>query len=304
MSDYVENAGFIGGVMEELEMTNSDSRHEQSEHFISCFPAIITEETENNGKVLMEKPSVPGSPFPDETIDETERYEFIWIGKRAAVRECFKPTRKILKPVLSDSISWKTTENLYIEGDNLDVLKLLQKSYANRIRMIYIDPPYNIGNDFLYKDDYALDGKADATRPEGFSDVPGDHFHARCHSGWCSMMYPRLVLARNLMTDDGVIFISIDEYELDNLKKICDEIFWESCFVTIIGLEITKTQGMKVKFAKEGSVVKNFEYILCYTKNAINKKIVRNLLYDRNEGYDTHFCHYIKKMAGTIMSAG
>jgi adenine-specific DNA-methyltransferase len=163
---------------------------------------------------------------------------------------------------------------------------------------VFIDPPYNTGNDFIYRDDYSLNDEDYEKHLENFSEAVNAHSHARFHSGWCSMMYPRLALARNLMREDGVIFISIDENELDNLKKICNEIFGENNFVTIIGLEITKTQGMKVKSAKEGSIVKNYEYVLCYAKNTSNKKIVKSILFDKNDGYDTHFSFYIEKLNG------
>lgn len=281
--------------MEKYEMANPDNLHILTEYLRACFPGVITDVLDDNGKMKRKINFSLLRQLLNEAPDEAERYELNWVGKRAAILECCKPTRKILQPVFSDSRSWETTENLYIEGDNLDVLKLLQNSYRNRIRMIYIDPPYNTGNDFIYRDNYSLDSKSGENCPESSWKALNAQTHARCHSGWCSMMYPRLVLARNLLTDDGVIFISIDEYEMDNLKKICNEIFGESSFITIIGLEITKTQGMKVKSAKEGSVVKNFEYILCYAKNTPNKKIVRNILFDKNDGYDTHFCYHIKK---------
>lgn len=295
MSEYVVDREYIGEYMEKPEISNSDNSHVKKQSFRDYSLGIITEGLENNRMPVREIHfALPRQQF-DETSDQEERYELNWVGKKAAILECFKPTRKILRPVIADSRSWETTENLYIEGDNLDVLKLLQNSYRNRIRMIYIDPPYNIGNGFIYRDDYSLDNNAYETCPGSSGAVVNAQTHARCHSGWCSMMYPRLVLARNLLTDDGVIFISIDEYELGNLKMICNEIFGESSFITIIGLEITKTQGMKVKSAKKGSVVKNFEYILCYAKNTPSKKIVKNILFDKNDGYDPHFCYYIQR---------
>lgn len=283
-------------------MAGSDNLKKLMEHLRSCFPGVFTEVADWNGK--MKKGinfALLRQLLTMEESDETEQYEFNWIGKKSAVLECNTPPRKTLRPVPQESKDWDTTGNLYIEGDNLDVLKLLQKSYASRVKMIYIDPPYNTGNDFIYRDDYSLNEEDCANHPGSTDDVMNAHSHARYHSGWCSMIYPRLALARNLMTDDGVIFISIDENELDNLKKICNEVFGENNFITIIGLEITKTQGMKVKSAKEGSIVKNFEYVLCYAKNTANKKIVKNILFDKNDGYDTHFSYYIEKLNGRFI---
>ena len=162
-----------------------------------------------------------------------EAYEFTWVGKRAAIAEGSKPIRKTLRPCVEESKDWNTTGNLYIEGDNLDVLKLLQESYLGKVKMIYIDPPYNAGNDFFYLDNFTRD-KDEYDEEAGVYDEEGERLfrnterNGRFHSDWCSMMYPRLVLARNLLRNDGVIFISIDDGELDNLKKICDEVFGAS----------------------------------------------------------------------------
>ncbi|MBP7174958.1 MAG: site-specific DNA-methyltransferase [Thermoclostridium sp.] len=286
--------------MKKNEMVSSENLKKLMEHLRTCFPGIFSEVRYQNGKmkkginlVLLQK------LFGMEGSDEAERYEFNWIGKKAALLECSIPSHKILKPVIHESKDWDSTGNLYIEGDNLDVLKLLQKSYNNQVKMIYIDPPYNTGNDFIYRDDYSMVDEDYEKHPD--VKTANEQSHIRFHSGWCSMMYPRLVLARNLMTEDGIIFISIDEYELDNLKKICNEVFGENNFITIIGLEITKTQGMKVKSAKEGSIVKNYEYVLCYAKNTTNKKIVKNILFDKNDGYDHHFSYYIEKLNGSFV---
>lgn len=167
--------------------------------------------------------------------DAPEAYEFNWVGKQAARAEVLKPTKKTLRPVKEDSVDWDNTQNLYIEGDNLEVLKLLQKSYLGKVKMIYIDPPYNTGNDFVYHDDFAMsaDEYAEAS---GAVDELGNKYiknmdsNGRFHSDWCSMMYSRLMVARSLLSDDGVIFISIDDNEVENLKKICNEIFGEFNF--------------------------------------------------------------------------
>ena len=167
--------------------------------------------------------------------DAPEAYEFNWVGKQAARAEVLKPIKKTLRPVKEDSVDWDNTQNLYIEGDNLEVLKLLQKSYLGKVKMIYIDPPYNTGNDFVYHDDFAMsaDEYAEAS---GSVDELGNKYiknmdsNGRFHSDWCSMMYSRLMVARSLLKEDGVIFISIDDNEVENLKKICNEIFGEFNF--------------------------------------------------------------------------
>lgn len=168
--------------------------------------------------------------------DAPEAYEFNWVGKQAARAEVLKPIKKTLRPVKEDSVDWDNTQNLYIEGDNLEVLKLLQKSYLGKVKMIYIDPPYNTGNDFVYHDDFAMsaDEYAEAS---GAVDELGNKYiknmdsNGRFHSDWCSMMYSRLMVARSLLTEDGYIFMSIDDKEAQNLKNIGNEIFGEDNFV-------------------------------------------------------------------------
>ena len=171
-----------------------------------------------------------------DVIEGDESYEFTWVGKKAAIVEANKPIRKTLRPCPKESVNWDTTENLYIEGDNLEVLKLLQESYLRKVKMIYIDPPYNTGNDFVYRDDFAMSGEEYAEE-SGQLDEAGNRLfrntdsNGRFHSDWCSMIYSRLMLARNLLTDDGLIFISIDDNEYAGLKEICDEIFGEQAFL-------------------------------------------------------------------------
>ncbi len=195
-----------------------------------------------------------------------EEYGFKWVGKNAARREAARAINKTLRPCPEESVDWDNTQNLYIEGDNLEVLKLLQKSYLGKIKMIYIDPPYNTGNDFVYRDDYAMD-KEGYDRASGDVDELGNRFrkntdsNARFHSDWCSMMYSRLLIARSLLRNDGVIFISIDDHEVDNLKKICSQIFGEQNFVGCAG-RITKKSNNKGDFWAP-----NFDYLLTYTKN-------------------------------------
>ena len=186
--------------------------------------------------------------------------------------EAAKSIRKTLRPCKEESKNWDTTENLYIEGDNLDVLKLLQESYLGKVKMIYIDPPYNTGNDFIYKDDFSqtVEEYEEATNTfdeENNRLVKNNDTNGRFHSDWCSMIYPRLLLARNLLSDDGVIFISIDDNEYDNLKKICDEVLGESNYRNTI-ITRRRIKSLNSQFAENGLQTLNigFEYILVYAK--------------------------------------
>ena len=210
-----------------------------------------------------------------EVLDGDEAYEFTWVGKKAAIVEANKPIRKTLRPCPEESVDWDTTENLYIEGDNLEVLKLLQESYLSKIKLIYIDPPYNTGNDFIYRDDYkqSIDEYEDAV---GLYDEEGNRLfrntetNGRFHSDWCSMIYSRLLLARNLLKDDGVIFISIDDNELENLKKICDEVFGAENFVNCIAVKMSEASGVKMNHAKS-RYPKLKEYLLFYKKGSFTQ---------------------------------
>ena len=202
--------------------------------------------------------------------DKDEYYRFTWAGKSQARLEANKPTTATLRPNKADSKDWDTTQNIFIEGDNLEVLKLLQKSYANKIKMIYIDPPYNTGKDFVYKDNYtdnlgnylSITGQVDDKGKKLNTNTESD---GRYHSNWLNMMYPRLRLARNLLKDDGVICISIDEIEFPNLRKICDEIFGEDNHIADFVWQNKKGGGNDSKY-----VAVEHEYVLMYAKNEIN----------------------------------
>ena len=195
---------------------------------------------------------------------EPEKYDFTWVGKRAAQREAAAPCRKTLRPCLEESVDWDTTQNLYIEGDNLEVLKLLQNSYMGKVKMIYIDPPYNTGNDFVYHDDFAQ--SADEYDEHNFDDE-GNRYrkntdsNGRFHSDWCSMIYARLMIARSLLTEDGVIFISIDDNEVNNTIKICSEVFGEYNFLAQLVWEKKYTVANDAQYFSC-----NHDYILCYAK--------------------------------------
>ena len=202
--------------------------------------------------------------------DAPEAYEFNWVGKQAARAEVLKPIKKTLRPVKEDSVDWDNTQNLYIEGDNLEVLKLLQKSYLGKVKMIYIDPPYNTGNDFVYHDDFAMsaDEYAEAS---GSVDELGNKYiknmdsNGRFHSDWCSMIYPRLMAARTLLTEDGVIFISIDDNEQKDLKNLCDEVFGCNNFLAQV---VWERAYSPINLMKHFSP--SHDYILCYAKNIDN----------------------------------
>lgn len=193
--------------------------------------------------------------------DDKEKYSFSWKGKADSLRLAQKRSTGTLRPCKEESKNWDTTENLYIEGDNLEVLKLLQSSYLNSIKMIYIDPPYNTGNDFVYTDDFA-DGIAHYKEVTGQATKSNPETAGRYHTNWLNMMYPRLKLARNLLTDDGVIFISIDDNEQANLKKLCDEVLGEDNFVAIIPWR-KRTAKSDVPFG----VSQDYEWILIYAKS-------------------------------------
>lgn len=224
------------------------------------FPEVFTED-----KVDFEKLEQILGNYKEES---NERYNFTWNGKGKALRISQTPSTGTLRPSKEDSKNWDTTENLYIEGDNLEVLKLLQKSYHSKIKMIYIDPPYNTGKDFVYKDDYR-DNIKNYLEYTGQTDEDGKKIgtntetSGRYHTDWLNMMYPRLRLARNLLTDDGVIFISINDIEVHNLRKICDEIFGEDNF---IGEIIRKTKTM---VGDDGNGVNHqHEYLIVYGKKS------------------------------------
>ena len=201
--------------------------------------------------------------------DEPEAYEFTWVGKNAARREAATPINKTLRPVPESSVDWDHTQNIYIEGDNLDALKLLQKSYLGGVKMIYIDPPYNTGNDFVYHDDFHRT-QAEEDLEAGNVDELGNRFvkntetNGKFHSDWCSMIYPRLQLAHTLLSEDGVILISIDDGEQSTLKEICDEVFGE---VNFIASFVWKSRQNKDNRNITGVSI-DHEYILAYGKSS------------------------------------
>lgn len=200
--------------------------------------------------------------------DAPEVYDFTWVGKRAALREAMAPCRKTLRPCPEESVDWDTTKNLYIEGDNLEVLKLLQNSYMGKVKMIYIDPPYNTGNDFVYHDDFkqSIEEFDESNRDEdGNRYRKNTDSNGRFHSDWCSMMYSRLMVARSLLTEDGLLFISIGDEEIDNLRKIADEVFGEYNFRNQIVIR-RGAKSVQAQFETWEKLGKDYENILLYSK--------------------------------------
>lgn len=253
-------------------LTSADIVADNIELLKQLFPTIVKE-----GNIdLNELKALLG-----ETVEEKEEYyRFTWAGKNQARLEANKPTTATLRPNKKESKNWDTTNNIFIEGDNLEVLKLLQKSYANKIKMIYIDPPYNTGKDFVYKDNYADNlgnylNITNQTDEQGKKTSTNTESDGRYHSNWLNMMYPRLRLARNLMTDDGIIFISIDDNEVHNLRKACDEVFGEDNFVANIIWEKKYSPQNDAKWFSP-----NHDHIILYAKNKNN---YRPVLLQRNE---------------------
>ena len=233
----------------------------------SCFTEVADPDTGGQKRVV--NFDVLRQLLGDNAVENApEAYEFNWVGKQAARAEVLKPIKKTLRPVKEDSVDWDNTQNLYIEGDNLEVLKLLQKSYLGKVKMIYIDPPYNTGNDFVYHDDFAMsaDEYAEAS---GSVDELGNKYiknmdsNGRFHSDWCSMIYSRLMVARTLLSEDGVIFISIDDNEVENLRKICDEVFGEGNFIAQLVWERAYSPKNDAKF-----VSNSHDYVLMVAKNS------------------------------------
>ncbi len=236
--------------------------------FPNCITEMLDEEHSTPEKKVYKKAinfDMLRQMLSGDVVEGDEAYEFTWVGKKAAIVEANKPIRKTLRPYPAESVNWDTTENLYIEGDNLEVLKLLQESYLGKVKVIYIDPPYNTGSDFIYRDDFTQSSE-DYAEQSGVYNEEGDRLfkntdsNGRFHSDWCSMMYSRLMLARNVLSDDGVVFISIDENEVENLKKICCEVFGDGNFAgEIIWKNSSKNDQAYISI--------QHEYILAYVKS-------------------------------------
>ncbi len=267
--------------MEHMKFETPDLVQGNIEKIEALFPNCVTEARGEDGKLKkavnfeLLRQMLSGS-----VVEGDEAYEFTWVGKKAAIVEANKPIRKTLRPCPEESVDWDTTENLYIEGDNLEVLKLLQESYLGKVKTIFIDPPYNTGNDFIYADDFTASTE-EYTEGIGQTDEDGNRLfkntdsNGRFHSDWCSMMYSRLMLARNLLSDDGSIFISIDFNEVDNLKKIMDEIFGAENLQREIIWRIGWLSGYKTMAP---NFIRNHDTILFYSKNSTKLEFIKKYI--------------------------
>ena len=261
--------------MNHMKFESPDMTAQNIDRIAALFPNCITEMLDEEHSTPEKKVYKRAVNFdllkqmlsPD-VVDGDEAYEFTWVGKKAAIVEANKPIRKTLRPCVAESKDWDTTENLYIEGDNLEVPKLLQESYLGKVKMIYIDPPYNTGNDFIYADDFMRSQEEENAQMGMYDEDENRLFkntdtNGRFHSDWCSVIYSRLMLARNLLTDDGAIAISIDDNEIDNLGEICDEVFGSQNFVSKIIVQ-NNPRGRQ----SDSFVATVHEYLLCYAKDS------------------------------------
>ncbi len=251
--------------MDRLDFQTPDLTTRNVERIAALFPNCVTEVSDADGKTTraIDFDLLRQELSRDLVEGPQERYRLDWPGKRASLVQANSPIDRTLRPARQESVDFDTTGNLYIEGDNLDALKLLQESYTGKIRVIYTDPPYNTGNDFIYDDDFSM-SREEYARGSGEVDEEGDALSAtngRTHSGWLSMMYPRLKLARNLLADDGVIFISIGDDEIANLKKLCNEVFGSDNFISQVTRIAKRTSDKGTHFRPTK------DYILAYAKS-------------------------------------
>ncbi len=275
--------------MDKMRMESVDITAQNIHKIGSLFPNCITETIDENGNLKKAiNFEILKQMLSDEVIDGNEAYEFTWVGKKASIAEANKSIRKTLRPCKEESVNWDTTENLYIEGDNLEVLKLLQESYLEKVKMIYIDPPYNTGHDFVYPDSFIMDNE-NYNEGTGYFNEDGNvnftrensQFAGKYHSDWCSMIYSRLLLARNLLAETGVIFISIDDNELENLKKICEEIFGSSNFIAnVVWKHTQQSKNDELYFSRQ------YNHILIYAKN---KELVGRFYFERTENDNKNY---------------
>lgn len=255
--------------MESVDMT-AQNIEKIGELFPNCITEMLDEEKSTPEEKVYKKAinfELLKQMLSNDILDGDEAYEFTWVGKKAAIVEANKPIRKTLRPCVEESEDWDNTQNLYIEGDNLEVLKLLQESYLSKVKMIYIDPPYNTGSDLLYKDDFSesaieYDEESGLINEEGERLVKNPVTNGRYHSAWCTMIYSRLMIARNLLAEDGVLCISIDDNEVDNLKKICDKVMGAACYVDCI------TWNKRIPKNDNKGIGNIHEYILVYVKSS------------------------------------
>ena len=255
--------------MDKLKMQTANKADENFKKLAALFPNAVTETINENGEVVraIDKDVLMQEISCTVVDGKEERYQFTWPDKKKSVLLANAPINKTLRPCREESVDFDTTENLYIEGDNLEVLKLLQETYLGKVKMIYIDPPYNTGNDFVYEDDFAQSmdeylANSGQYDEDGNRMVQNTESNGRFHTDWLNMIYPRLKLAKDLLTDDGVIFISIDDNEQENLKKCCDEVFGGQNFVAQLVWERAFSPKNDARF-----VSNSHDYVLMYAKD-------------------------------------
>lgn len=272
----------------------------------ALFPELITEGA--SGPAI--NVDVLKALIGDQTVtDADEKYGLNWHGKKKARQISLTPSTGTLRPCPSESVDWDTTQNMMIEGDNLEVLKLLQKSYAGKVKLIYIDPPYNTGKDFVYPDNFQdnIKNYLELTgQTEGGAKITSNtEASGRFHTDWLNMMYPRLRLARNLLANDGVIFVSIDDSESSNLKHLLSEVFGEENYIDTIAVEMSTTSGPKTVNAQQGTIVKNVEFVHIFRKSPEFDAAPHTPLLDGIENYDTHYSVWLNddQTLGTLSDA-
>lgn len=264
--------------MDKLRMQSSNGVEDNIMKIAQLFPDCVTEtvdERSGQPKHLIDFEKLKQNLSDSVMSERAERYQFTWPDKSKAILLANSPINATLRPCREESVDFDNTQNLYIEGDNLDVLKCLKETYLHKVKMIYIDPPYNTGNDFVYEDDFAQSSEEYLANSGQFDEQGNRMFtnaesNGRFHTDWLNMIYPRLKVARDLLTDDGVIFISIDDNEVENLRKVCDEVFGEDNFVNCIAVKMSEASGVKMNHAKS-RFPKIKEYLLFYKKRDFKK---------------------------------
>lgn len=306
--------------MEKVELRTADIAAENAAKLAELFPDIVTEVLDEDGNVCHSiDVEALKAHVGDVAEDKRERYQFTWPGKQKARAEAIRPIDKTMRPCVDESVNWDTTENLYIEGDNLDALKILRETYPGKIKMIYIDPPYNTGHDFVYNDTFARTAEEERAESGAFDEEGNvldaaykvnNESNGKFHSDWCSMMYPRLVLARDLLSDDGVLYLSIDDNELTNLKAMCDTVFGGSCHTATFLWAKTSTPGSLSNKSR-----KTVEYVLLYERRADSKRLYGSDLDNADNPllkksnplkriiFPRHSIHFLFKSSG-VVSAG
>ena len=284
---------------EKLDMMSKDNVQANIVKIKKLFPNAVTEVIKDGKVTLAVDFDVLKQEMSDIVIDDKqERYQFTWPDKKKAILLANTPISATLRPCKEESVDFDNTQNLYIEGDNLDVLKLLQETYLGKIKMIYIDPPYNTGNDFVYNDDFA-ESSEEYLSNSGQYDEQGNRLfkniesNGRFHTDWLNMMYSRLKVSRDLLTEDGAICISIDENEISNMRSLCDEIFGEDNFINTIAVKMSTASGVKLSH-RDKTILKTKEYIVIYCKN--KDKLVINPQYTVKDKWDDYYEWFVDKV--------